>query len=85
MIGYGWGMFASQCWLLALKANIHIRIFPQTFVFALKYPYFPPNSTSGVVWYVDVLILSKNIYIYIKQFFVVFYIGYRTNRCDEKQ
>ena len=40
----------SQCWLFALKANIHIRIFPQTLVFALKYPYLPPNSTSGVVW-----------------------------------
>ena len=27
----------SQCWLFALRANI--RICPQIFVFALKYPY----------------------------------------------
>ena len=31
----------SQCWLFAFRANTgHIS------VFALKYPYVPPNSTS---------------------------------------
>ena len=33
----------SQCWLFALRANI--RIYPQISIFALIYPYLPPNST----------------------------------------
>ena len=36
----------SQRWLFAL--GVHIRICPQIFVLALKYPYFPPNLTSGI-------------------------------------
>jgi hypothetical protein len=32
----------SQCWLFSL------RIGPQTSVLALKYPYLPPNLTSGI-------------------------------------
>ena len=33
----------SQCWLFALRTNTG-----QISVFALKYPYLPPNSTSGI-------------------------------------
>ena len=36
----------GQCWLFALRANTDIC--PLIFVFALIYPYFPPNSTSGI-------------------------------------
>jgi hypothetical protein len=38
----------SQYWLFALKYGTNIRIGPQISVFALKYPYLPPNSTSGI-------------------------------------
>jgi hypothetical protein len=33
----------SQSWLFALRANIRIMS-----IFALIYPYLPPNSTSGI-------------------------------------
>jgi hypothetical protein len=36
----------SQCWLFALRANI--RICSHISVLALKYPYCPPNLTSGI-------------------------------------
>ena len=35
-----------QCWLFALGANI--RSCPQISVFALIYPYLPPNKTSDI-------------------------------------
>jgi hypothetical protein len=46
----------SQCWLFALWANMgkypylpsNIHICPQISIFALIYPYLPPNSNSGI-------------------------------------
>ena len=38
-----------QCWLFSLGANTgQIPFCPQISVFALIYPYLPPNSTSGI-------------------------------------
>jgi hypothetical protein len=39
----------SQCWLCPQgKYRANIGIGPQISVFALIYPYLPPNSTSGI-------------------------------------
>jgi hypothetical protein len=41
----------SQCWLFALRTNTG-----QISVFALIYPYLPPNSTSGICTVVSKII-----------------------------
>jgi hypothetical protein len=44
MFVYAYPIIAkSQCWLFALRANTG-----QISVFALIYPYLPPNATSGI-------------------------------------
>ena len=56
----------SQCWLFALRTNTgqisvwaNIHIYPQISVFALIYPYFPPNSTSGICAVVSKIICQS--------------------------
>jgi len=60
----------SQCWLFAHRANIHIC--PQISVFALIYPYLPPNSTSGICAVVSKKISIKS---YFNQINTFQYIG----------
>ena len=47
----------SQSWLFAFRENI--SVYNQVFVFALKYPYLHPNSTSGICAVVSTIICQS--------------------------